>query len=87
MVGELLFFTGPSDTVQGGDKVVHGKQGEVVGPATDEAVKGKGVAIKFPGNQGNVSCFLKQVSREPPLASSSKQGEHLALGSADEKSQ
>jgi len=28
VVGELLFFTGPSDTVQGGDKVVHGKQGE-----------------------------------------------------------
>ena len=62
-VGEKVFFTGTSQTFPSGDKVVHGQQGEVVGPATSEHTKGKGVAVRFPGNKGNIDCFLTQVRR------------------------
>ena len=57
-LGEKVFFTGASETISNGDKLVHGQQGEVVGPATLEAHKGKGVAVRFPGNKGNIDCFL-----------------------------
>ena len=49
-VGEKVFFTGSSQTFADGDKVVHGHQGEVVGPAILENHKGKGVAVRFPCN-------------------------------------
>ena len=42
---------------------MHGEQGEVVGPATSESHKGKGVEVRFPGNKGTVSCYLNQVRR------------------------
>ena len=61
--GEKVFYTGASWTVPSGDKVVHGQQGEVVGPALRESVKGKGVKVLFPGNKGNISCYLTQVCR------------------------
>ena len=61
--GEKVFFTGAGQTVSTGDKLVHGQQGEVVGPGTLGTLKGKGVAIRFPGNKGNVQCFLYQVRR------------------------
>ena len=60
-VGEKVFFTGPSETFPSGNKLVHGQQGEVTGPATSENTKGKGVAVLFPGNKGNVDCYLIQV--------------------------
>ena len=62
-VGERLFFTGASQTVSNGDKLVHGQQGEVTGPANSEETKGKGVSVRFPGNKGNVSCYLTEVRR------------------------
>ena len=62
-VGEKVFYTGSSQTFSSGDKLVHGQQGEVTGPATDEATKGKGVAVRFPGNKGNVNCYLTNVRR------------------------
>ena len=46
-----LYFTGASETWDDGDTLVHGQQGEVVGPATTESHKGKGVAVLFPGNK------------------------------------
>ena len=46
-VGEKVFYTWPNRTFADGDKVVHGQQGEVVGPATGENTKGKGVAVRF----------------------------------------
>ena len=60
---EKVFFTGPSQTLPSGNKVVHGQQGEVVGSATNESVEGKGVDVLFPGNKGNTSCLLTQVRR------------------------
>ena len=62
-LGEKVFFTGDSQTFADGDKLVHGQQGEVTGPAIDESVKGKGVCVLFPGNTGNVDCYLTQVRR------------------------
>ena len=62
-VGEKVFFTGMSETFPIGDKVVHGQQGEVVGPALGENTKGKGVAVLFPGNKGNINCYLTTVRR------------------------
>jgi len=74
-VGEKVFYTGANETFRSGDKLVHGQQGEVTGPATLETHKGKGVAVRFPGNKGNVQCRLTQVRRlraaaaaDPPRA-------------------
>ena len=62
-MGEKVFFTGASQTVSTGDKLVHGQQGEVMGPVTNETQWGKGVAVRFPGNKGNIGCFLTHVCR------------------------
>ena len=60
-VGEKVFFTTASQTLSNGDKIVHGQQGEVTGPATLEATKGKSVAVLFLHNKGSVSCLLAMV--------------------------
>ena len=52
-----------SETFENGDRVEDGKQGEVVGPATSETVKGKGVAVLYPGNTEAIDCYLNQVRR------------------------
>ena len=62
-LGEKVFYTGASHSFPSGNRLVHGQQGEVTGPAGGEAVKGMGVAVLFPGNKGNVSCRLAQVRR------------------------
>ena len=62
-VGEKVFFTGASQTVSTGDKLVHGQQGEVVGPSTLENTKGKGVKVLFAGNKSSVNCRLNTVRR------------------------
>ena len=54
---------GANETFLSGNKVVHGQQGEVTGPATMEYHKGPGVAVSFPGNTGIVNCSLTQVRR------------------------
>ena len=60
-VGEKVFFTGPSETFPSGNKLVHGQQGEVMGPAALVNVKGNGVSVLFPGNKGNAECYLVAV--------------------------
>ena len=67
-MGDKVFFTGASETLSNGDKLVHGQQGEVTGPATAESVKGKGVNVRFPGNKGCLDCPLTLV-RRPGAAS------------------
>jgi hypothetical protein len=62
-LGEKVFFTGRSFTFSTGDKWVHGQHGEVTGPGTAETTKGKGVAVRFPGNKANIECFLTEVRR------------------------
>ena len=60
-----MFFTGDSKNFPSGDKLVHGQQGEVAGPVATESTKGKGVAVLFPGNKGNLNCYLTLVRRPP----------------------
>ena len=60
-VGDKVFFTGAGHTWVDGDKLVHGKQGEVTGPARDHMLAM--VAVRFPGNKGDVSCHLNNVCR------------------------
>ena len=63
-VKDLPYYTGVSQTWDDGDKVVHGQQGEVTGPATSVATKGKGVNVRFPGNnKDGVDCLLTTVGR------------------------
>ena len=62
-LGEKVFFTGASHTFPSGNKLVHGQQGEVVGPHTGENIMGEGVTVLFPGNKGIVGCYLVSVSR------------------------
>ena len=61
-VGDQVFYTGANATTSNGHKVVHGQQGEVVGPATGRYT-GKGVKVLFPGNKRNVECPLTEVRR------------------------
>ena len=68
-VGEKVFYTGLNHTFPNGDKLVHGQQGEVVGPATLETHKGKGVSVRFPGNKNSLSCRLTSVRRLSSLRS------------------
>ena len=75
-VGEKVFFMGSSQTFPNGDKVVHGQQGEVTAPATLETPKGKGVAVRFPGNKGNICCFLIQVRRLRPAPAAPSPAPH-----------
>ena len=49
-LGEKVFYTGLNHSFPSGNKLVHGQQGEVVGPANLETHKGKGVAL--PRQQG-----------------------------------
>ena len=61
-VGEKVFYTLVSKTLPSGDKLVHGQQGEVTGPGTGDDVETH-VCVRFPGNKGNVDCYLISVCR------------------------
>ena len=65
-----MYYTGASQTFPSGDKVVYGQRGEVVGPATSENIKGKGVAVLFPGNKDAIALVLTEVRslHAPPPA-------------------
>ena len=62
---DLPYFTGSSHAFPSGDKLVHGQRGEVVGPATGERTKSKGVKVLFPGNKGWIDLPLSDVCRQP----------------------
>ena len=86
-VKDPVYFKGASKTWDDGDKVEYGQQGEVVGPATAKshsgrglrALRGKGVAVLFPGNKGNVQCPLTEV-RCPRPALAHRLPSELAVG-------
>ena len=60
--GDKVFYTEDSQTFPSGNKLVHGQQGEVTGPFTDEDGE-EGVTVRFPGNTGSISCGLEQARR------------------------
>ena len=63
-----VYFTGDSKTFDDGDKLVHGQQGVVVGPAALESYVGKALVVQFPGNMGStgVGCLVSSVRRRVP---------------------
>ena len=69
--GEQVYYTGKSYTFESGDRLEHGKQGEVVGPGTGESHRGKGVRVRFPGNKGATNCWLDRVCRRHRVAAPS----------------
>jgi len=77
--GEQLYFTGPSQSFESGDKLTHGQSGEVVGPATTAAHQGNGLKMQFPGNKVAINCSLPRLSREkpPPLPGGHRLGDRL----------
>ena len=66
---DKAYYIGANETLPSGDRLVYGQQGEVVGPATSQEVKGKGVSVQFPGNKGRVQCYFTTVRLRlaPPL--------------------
>ena len=63
-MGQMLYYVGGNQATTNG-ALTHGEQGEVVGEATVEAHKGKGLAMRFPGNKGNLACLLTELSPSP----------------------
>ena len=62
-VGEKLYFTGASQTFDSGDRLVHGEQGEVMGPGTK--ANGRFPSLqdrKFPSNKGNIGLQARDRS-------------------------
>ena len=67
VVSDMVYYTGASKTFDNGDRLEHGKRGEVVGPATSETHRGgKGVKLLFTGNKGAINCYLTQARRLSP---------------------
>ena len=74
-----MFYTGPSRShdLSKGYELVHGRQGEVTGPASmggQQAWKcaltggqwgANGVEVLFPGNKGSFPLYLSSVRRPP----------------------
>jgi len=65
-LNDMVYFMGANKTYPSGNKVEYGHSGKVKGPATAKDFVGKGVLVMFPGNKGNVNCYLTQLSRTPP---------------------
>ena len=57
-----MFFCGESETLNSEHKLVHGAQGEVTGAGGDD----NEVAVRFPGNEGDVGCRVTCLSRTWP---------------------
>jgi len=66
-LGERLFFSGTSFSFASGDKLVYGGTGTVAGPAAG-TYAGRGLAMHFDGNRGNINCLLTWLGRDPPPA-------------------
>ena len=63
VLGEQVYYTGTSATFEDGNRVEHGEQGEVVGPAIWESHGGKGLGVRFPGSERPVTCYLNHHVR------------------------
>ena len=78
-VGEMVYHIGASEAFLNGDRLVHGEQGEVIGPSPPGEFEGR-LQIKFPNNKGIVHCRpADDLSRSPlpPLPGGYTLGEKL----------
>ena len=67
-VGDRVYYTGDCGTVDGGNRLVHGTQGELTG-LTNKACPDK-LCVTFPGCAKQVICQLTNLSRTPPAGHS-----------------
>lgn len=72
-VGDVVYFIGFSCDLADGDRLVHGTQGEVIGPSTrtyndDSGKEFLGICVQFPGNtkSTNINLKLKGGVRRAP---------------------
>ena len=63
-LGEKLYWNGRSEIFPSGNRLVHGKQGEVMGP--DDNGDPNRLNVHFPGNKDGVRCQLTKLNRAPP---------------------
>ena len=56
-MGDVVVFEGTGSTFPSGNRLVHGEQGVVTGPYSITSV-----AVKFPSNDGNVSCLVTSLT-------------------------
>ena len=63
-LGDMLYNTAESETFPSGNRVVHGAQGQVVGPAMTH--EGKGLQLMFEGNTSPITFHIDKLSRDPP---------------------
>jgi hypothetical protein len=61
-IGDRLFWTGESVSVDAKNSVVYGKRGEVTGVGSDP----ESVAVLFPGNEESLHCYIGALSRTTP---------------------
>ena len=64
-IGEKIYFTGVSYTLNNGDIVVYGDHGEVMGPETGESREGQ-LAIKFPQIKTTIAVSIV-CHASPPI--------------------
>ena len=83
-IGDKVYSAVWSQSTADGDRMVHGHQGEVVGPSRD----GKGVLVYFHGTKGPTNCSLNQVraaGRPRTLVSAALSCAAVGLGGAVRK--
>jgi len=84
---EKVYYFGVGLEFANGIRIVHGQQGEIIGPARDR----EKVTVYFPGNKANkagATCLPSELSREPPstmLAGGFKVGDKVYWASAGGK--
>ena len=64
-VGDLVFYTGQSQTFADGDKVAHGQQGNVIGVLPTQLTSSvpTHLAVRFSGNKGYAGLRFTEVRR------------------------
>ena len=85
-LGEALYYTGCSETLANGERIVHGALAEVVGPARHDRYRACGLCMRFAGNESYVDCFLTLLSRDkpPPLPGGFSVGDTMLYTGSNE---
>jgi len=65
VVGDEVYYVGPPETFDNGDRLMPGARGRVVGPAAEEDPEDS-VAVMLPPNNESVDCYLNELSSDPP---------------------
>ena len=64
--GETLYFIGSTQVSPDGDKMVHGQQCVVMGPAAPPHEK-TALLMQFTDHESYVKCIIENLSSDPPV--------------------